>query len=92
MKLFHVRQFKTFCFQIPKQCRSSVVTIFLTFLSTVGTVVHGDILINGRRIGPFMHKISGFVHQEDIFMDNLTVVEHLTFMVKHGRPIVHCSF
>lgn len=47
----------------------------------VGTTVHGDILLNGRRIGPFMHRISGFVHQDDLFLGTLTVVEHLTFMV-----------
>ena len=28
-----------------------------------------------------MHRISGFVHQDDLFMGHLTVLEHLTFMV-----------
>lgn len=44
-------------------------------------MVQGDILLNGRRIGPFMHRISGFVHQDDLFIPSLTVLEHITFMV-----------
>lgn len=50
-------------------------------LSLAGTIVQGDILINGRRIGPFMHRISGYVYQDDLFIDTLTVLEHMTFMV-----------
>lgn len=39
-------------------------------------------MLNGRPIGPFMHRISGFVHQDDLFMGGLTVLEHITFMVE----------
>lgn len=46
-----------------------------------GTVVRGEILLNNRPIGPFMHRLSGFVHQDDLFDGNLTVLEHLTFIV-----------
>lgn len=46
-----------------------------------GTIVQGDILCNGRRVGPFMHRMSGFVHQDDLFHTTLTVYEHLSFMV-----------
>lgn len=56
-------------------------------LSLAGTIVQGDILINGRRIGPFMHRISGYVYQDDLFIDTLTVLEHLTFMVS-----IHCLY
>nr|AAQ23526.1 RH66336p [Drosophila melanogaster] len=52
----------------------------LAFRQTAGTVVQGDILINGRRIGPFMHRISGYVYQDDLFLGSLTVLEHLNFM------------
>lgn len=48
---------------------------------TAGITVQGDILINGRKIGPFMNDISGFVYQDDLFIGSLTVTEHLTFMV-----------
>ena len=49
----------------------------------MGTLVQGEILINGRKIGPFMNRLSGFVHQEDLFIGVLTVKEHLTFMVTY---------
>ncbi|XP_067645713.1 protein scarlet [Eurosta solidaginis] len=52
----------------------------LAFRQPAGTIVQGDILINGRRIGPFMHRISGYVYQDDLFIGSLTVLEHLTFM------------
>lgn len=28
-----------------------------------------------------MHRLSGFVHQDDLFDGTLTVLEHLTFIV-----------
>lgn len=43
-------------------------------------VVDGDILVNGCQVGPFMRRMSGFVHQDDIFFGSLTVIEHLTVM------------
>ncbi|XP_065358976.1 protein scarlet [Calliphora vicina] len=52
----------------------------LAYRQPAGTVVQGDILINGRRIGPFMHRISGFVYQDDLFNGALTVSEHMHFM------------
>lgn len=52
------------------------------FFSEAGAVVQGDILLNGRRVGPFMHRMSGFVHQDDLFIGTITVLEHITFMVK----------
>ncbi|XP_073843965.1 ATP-binding cassette transporter scarlet isoform X2 [Musca autumnalis] len=52
----------------------------LAYRQPPGTVVQGDILINGRRIGPFMHRISGFVYQDDLFNGYLTVSEHMNFM------------
>uniref|UniRef100_A0A1B0A6Z1 ABC transporter domain-containing protein n=1 Tax=Glossina pallidipes TaxID=7398 RepID=A0A1B0A6Z1_GLOPL len=52
----------------------------LAYRQPAGTVVHGDILINGRHIGPFMHRISGFVYQDDLFNGALTVAEHMNFM------------
>lgn len=48
---------------------------------SAGTTVRGEILVNNRPIGPFMHRMSGFVHQDDIFDASLTVLEHLTFIV-----------
>ncbi|CAG9863566.1 unnamed protein product [Phyllotreta striolata] len=44
------------------------------------TFVEGTILINGRPIGDYMKFLSGFMHQEDIFVPYLTVREHMTIM------------
>lgn len=48
---------------------------------SAGVVVQGDIQCMNRTVGPFMHRLSGFVHQEDLFDGTLTVLEHLTFVV-----------
>nr|XP_045624412.1 protein scarlet-like [Procambarus clarkii] len=45
-------------------------------------VVDGEILVNGRRSGRSMNAISGYVHQDDIFVGSLSVKEHLTFMAR----------
>jgi hypothetical protein len=44
------------------------------------TTVQGNVLVNGCPVGPFMYRLSGFVHQEDLFFGSLTVREHLTCM------------
>jgi len=36
--------------------------------------------VNGCQVGPFMRRMSGFVHQDDLFFGSLTVIEHLTVM------------
>jgi len=51
-------------------------------LLSVGAVVVGDIRVNGRPLGVYMHRLSGFMHQEDLFISSLTVREHLDFMVR----------
>lgn len=57
--------------------------VFITIL--VGTIVKGEILVNNRPVGPFMHRLSGFVHQDDIFDGTLTVLEHMTFIVSNNK-------
>lgn len=52
----------------------------LAHRNSSGTVVQGDILLNGRKVGPYIHRLSGFVHQDDLFVGTLTVLEHITFM------------
>lgn len=61
--------------------KSTLMTT-LAYRRPTGTIVHGDIVVNGQPVGPFMHKLSGFVYQDDIFMGTLTVREHLTFMIQ----------
>ncbi|XP_048479461.1 protein scarlet [Plutella xylostella] len=48
----------------------------------VGTITDGEISMNGRPVGDFMHRESGYMHQDDLFVDNLTVMEHLTIMAR----------
>lgn len=55
----------------------------LAHRNPAGTIVKGDILVNNRPVGPFMHRLSGFVHQDDLFNGALTVLEHITFMVRN---------
>ncbi|KAG0712294.1 Protein scarlet [Chionoecetes opilio] len=45
-------------------------------------VVDGDILVNGHRANRSMNALSGYVHQDDLFVPSITVVEHLTFMAR----------
>lgn len=47
-----------------------------------GTVVDGEISMNGRSVGDFMHQETGYMHQDDLFVNNLTVIEHLTIMAR----------
>lgn len=43
----------------------------------------GDILLNGKPVGrQLMSRISGFVPQEDLAVESLTVQEHMEFMVR----------
>lgn len=51
-------------------------------------MIDGDIAMNGRQVSDFMNQESGYMHQDDLFVENLTVIEHLTIMVRFwtGRP------
>lgn len=55
--------------------------LFIIFCLAAGVFIDGDIRINGVPVGSYVHKISGFMHQEDLFVGTLTVREHLHFMV-----------
>lgn len=37
--------------------------------------------MNGRPVGNYMRHLSGFMHQDDLFVGSLTVWEHMNFMV-----------
>ncbi|KAL1398876.1 hypothetical protein pipiens_008614 [Culex pipiens pipiens] len=54
----------------------------LAYRTQPGTIVQGDVLVNGQPIGPYMYRLSGFVHQDDLFVGSLTVSEHMYFMAK----------
>lgn len=64
--------------------RFVVVVVVMKFCLefSAGTIIRGEILVDNRPIGPWMHRFSGFVHQDDLFDGTLTVLEHLTFIVR----------
>lgn len=55
---------------------------------TVGTVIDGEIIMNGRPVCSYVDRESGYMHQDDIFAENLTVIEHLTVMVNNFKPSI----
>jgi ABC-type multidrug transport system ATPase subunit len=55
-------------------------SVFVLF--SAGVIVYGDIRVNGRPIGGYMHRLSGFMYQDDLFVSSFTVQEHLFFMVR----------
>ncbi|KAM3961772.1 scarlet [Aphomia sociella] len=64
----------------PSGAGKTTLMSTLAHRSPVGTVIEGDIAMNGMPVGDFMHQESGYLHQDDLFVDNLTVIEHLTIM------------
>jgi len=49
---------------------------------TAGVVVHGDVRVNGVSISSsYMRRHSGFMHHDDMFIETMTVREHIWFMV-----------
>ncbi|XP_057325993.1 protein scarlet [Microplitis mediator] len=62
--------------------KSSLMTA-LAYRTAPGIIVHGDIRVNGQRVDPsYMRHYTGFMHQEDIFIGTMTVLEHLWFMAQ----------
>ncbi|XP_015116893.1 protein scarlet [Diachasma alloeum] len=62
--------------------KSSLMTA-LAYRTAPGVIVHGDIRVNGHPVDPkYMKHHSGFMHQEDIFIGTMTVLEHLWFMAR----------
>nr|XP_054767931.1 protein white-like [Lytechinus pictus]XP_054767932.1 protein white-like [Lytechinus pictus] len=54
----------------------------LNLRSREGLEVSGSILVNGRPIGHQMARLSAYVQQDDLFLSNLTVKEHLLFQAR----------
>ncbi|XP_046994893.1 protein scarlet-like [Schistocerca americana] len=54
----------------------------LAHRSPAGTLVDGDIRVNGQPVGPGMRRLSGYMHQHELFVGSLTVREHLTLMAR----------
>ncbi|XP_036147912.1 protein scarlet isoform X2 [Monomorium pharaonis] len=62
--------------------KSSLMTA-LAFRAEAGVVVHGDVRVNGvSASSSYMRRHSGFMHQEDMFIETMTVLEHIWFMAR----------
>ncbi|XP_061711951.1 protein scarlet-like [Cydia pomonella] len=66
----------------PSGAGKTTLMSALAHRSPVGTIVDGEIAMNGRPVGDFMHRHSGYMHQDELFVDNLTVIEHLNVMAR----------
>ncbi|KAI5634673.1 ABC-2 type transporter domain-containing protein [Phthorimaea operculella] len=66
----------------PSGAGKTTLMSTLAHRSPVGTVVEGEIAMNGQPVGDFMHRDSGYMHQDDLFVENLTVMEHLSIMAR----------
>ncbi|XP_047504405.1 protein scarlet [Pieris napi] len=66
----------------PSGAGKTTLMSALAHRSPIGTVVDGAIAMNGRTVGDFMHLESGYMHQDELFVENLTVMEHLTIMAR----------
>nr|XP_018905140.1 PREDICTED: protein scarlet-like [Bemisia tabaci] len=65
----------------PSGCGKT--TLLATISKRVQGNVTGEILLNGSSISvELMNKISGFVPQQDLCIETLTVVEHMQLMAK----------
>ncbi|XP_033315643.1 protein scarlet [Bombus bifarius] len=55
----------------------------LAFRTGPELLIHGDIRANGTPVdSSYMMHNSGYMHQEDIFVATMTVIEHLWFMAR----------
>ncbi|CAB3234626.1 unnamed protein product [Arctia plantaginis] len=66
----------------PSGAGKTTLMTAIAHRSPVGTIVDGNIIMNGTPVGDFMHQESGYMHQDDLFVNNLTVNEHLTIMAR----------
>ncbi|CAH1404447.1 unnamed protein product [Nezara viridula] len=64
----------------PSGAGKSTILYALSHRHSDQMMVDGDVKINGHRVNKSMCRISGFMRQEDIFIGDLTVKEHLLFM------------
>ncbi|CAK1582282.1 unnamed protein product [Parnassius mnemosyne] len=66
----------------PSGAGKTTLMSALAYRNPVGTIVDGEIAMNGLPVGDFMHRESGFMHQDELFVENLTVIEHLSIMAR----------
>ncbi|CAG5011888.1 unnamed protein product [Parnassius apollo] len=66
----------------PSGAGKTTLMSALAYRNPVGTITDGEIAMNGLPVGDFMHRESGYMHQDELFVENLTVIEHLSIMAR----------
>lgn len=66
----------------PSGAGKSTILYALANRHSGGYLVDGDVRLNGNVVDDSMCKLSGLMRQEDLFIGDLTVKEHLSFMAK----------
>ncbi|XP_045533767.1 protein scarlet [Papilio machaon] len=66
----------------PSGAGKTTLMSALAYRNPIGTLIDGEIAMNGLPVGDFMHRESGYMHQDELFVDNLTVIEHLSIMAR----------
>ena len=74
---------------IDLKCQGNVNSISLIHNSLIHNTnifnlisFSGEVRINGLDIGKRISKIAGYVRQDDIFLGEITVMEHLNFRAR----------
>ena len=66
---------------IDLKCQGNLYPVN-TVLFATPTIFSGEVRINGLDIGKRISKIAGYVRQDDIFLGEITVMEHLNFRAR----------
>ena len=81
---------------IDLKCQGNVNSVnTVLFTNIFNFICSGEVRINGLDIGKRISKIAGYVRQDDIFLGEITVMEHLNFRARFhsnlGSPSLNIS-
>uniref|UniRef100_A0A182PSF7 Regulatory protein zeste n=1 Tax=Anopheles epiroticus TaxID=199890 RepID=A0A182PSF7_9DIPT len=73
----------------PSGAGKTTLMSALAFRMSDRMTIAGDIRVNGCPIGPYMYNISGYIYQDELLPDSVTVQEHLQLManLKLGKSV-----
>uniref|UniRef100_A0A182N0T9 ABC transporter domain-containing protein n=1 Tax=Anopheles dirus TaxID=7168 RepID=A0A182N0T9_9DIPT len=73
----------------PSGAGKTTLMSALAYRMNGATCTAGEIRVNGRPIGPYMYDISGYIYQDELLPEGVTVQEHLELManLKLGRGV-----
>ncbi|XP_053669213.1 protein scarlet-like [Anopheles marshallii] len=73
----------------PSGAGKTTLMSALAFRMSDNMTTVGDIRVNGCPIGPYMYNISGYIYQDELLPESITVQEHLQLManLKLGKRV-----